>query len=37
MEMSEQRCKGGEEVGGEGQEETVGAESQGKAHREFAG
>ena len=37
MEMSEQRCEGGEEGGGEGQEETTGAESQGRAHREFAG
>lgn len=37
MEMSEQRFEGGEEVGGEGQEETAGAEPQGRAHRESAG
>ena len=37
MEMSQQRCGGGEGPGSEGQEETTGVESQGRAPRECAG
>ena len=37
MEMSQQRCGGGERADSEGQEETTGVESQGRVPRECAG